>query len=235
MFPRTCPLCKKQALSYEGGYATCDSCNNYTKRVTVIKKLLLWADEKAWWWRLPIFVWFVVMLFQNIHDAGFAIERYSNPFSYLDLGIHEVGHALFSFFGEFMHIAGGSLFQCLFPLLWLGAFIQKKWYFAASMCFGWLGLNLFDVATYAADARARLLPLVSPFSFGGDSDSDAVYDSAHDWYQLLSRTNHLNSDLIIAHGLRVAATISFLIGFTIGGVLLLQMMIGSGRRFLAGK
>lgn len=235
MLSKTCPLCHKDALSYEGEFVTCNNCNKFTKRVTTFQRWLAWADGRGWWWRLPIFGWFVFMLFQNLHDPGFAIQRFSNPFSFLDLGIHEIGHVLFSFFGEFMHIVGGSLFQCLFPLFWLGAFIQKKWYFAAAMCFGWLGLNLFDVATYVADARARLLPLVTPFGFGGDSDTDAAYDSAHDWYQILSRTHHLNSDLTIAHGLRVVATISFLIGFLLGGMMLLQMMIGSGRRFLAGK
>ena len=133
-----------------------------------------------------------------------------------------------------MHILGGSLFQCLFPLLGLVGFLQKKWYFAASLCFCWLGLNLFDVATYVADARARLLPLSVGFgAFGIDpSDTDSAYDHAHDWYQILSRTHHLNSDLTIAHGLRVAATVVFLIGLTLGAILLIQMFASSIQRLL---
>lgn len=131
-----------------------------------------------------------------------------------------------------MHILGGSLFQCLFPLLWLIGFLQKKWYFAASLCLCWFGLNLFDVAMYAADARVRLLPLsVGLGVFGIDpTDTEAAYDHAHDWYQILSRTHHLNSDLVIAHGMRLAATIIFLIGLTLAAILLIQMFISSIQR-----
>ncbi len=136
-----------------------------------------------------------------------------------------------------MHIAGGSIFQCLVPLLALAGFLQKKWYFAASLCFCWLGLNLFDVATYAADARARLLPLsVGPGILGiNPADTDAAYDRAHDWYQLLSRIDRLDSDLAIAQGLRVAATVVFIIGLTLASILLLQMILSSVKRLFKGS
>ena len=38
----------------------------------------------------------------------------------VDLPIHETGHLLFRPFGEFMMIAGGSLFQVLFPAVFVG-------------------------------------------------------------------------------------------------------------------
>ena len=151
----------------------------------------------------------------------------------LDFGIHELGHVLFMFFGDFMHILGGSLFQCTFPLLWMVGFYQKKWYFAASMCWCWLGLNLFDVATYAADARARLLPLsIGPGAMGlDDAQADTMYDQAHDWYQILTRVGHLQSDLAVANGLRVAGTIAFMVGFILGGILLYHMLNGFLQRY----
>lgn len=181
---------------------------------------------------MPILFWFIVLLRANLRNPSFALNRLGNPFSALDMGMHELGHLLFSPFGEFMHILGGSLFQCIFPLLWLFGFLQKKWYFAATMCWCWLGINLFDVATYAADARARELPLAVGFGiFGVDpTNPDAAYDQGHDWYQLLSRTNHLNSDLAIAQGLRVAAVAMFVIGLTLGIILLIQMLATSFRR-----
>ncbi len=37
----------------------------------------------------------------------------------------------------------------------------------------WLGVNLVDVGTYAADAEARVLPLLAPDQ------------NAHDWWQML--------------------------------------------------
>lgn len=232
MISGACPVCKQKTLSYDQEYIFCTNCSAYRKPLSFFQKPLAWAGKRYWLWRLPLFAWFIIMLIQNWQNSAFALSRLGNPFSAIDFGIHELGHMLFSPFGEFMHILGGSLFQCLFPLLWLIGFLQKRWYFAAAMCWCWLGLNLFDVATYVADARARLIPLsVGLGAFGIDpANADEAYDHAHDWYQLLSRTNHLNSDLALAHGLRVAATISFLIGLTFGGILILQMIRGSIRK-----
>ena len=38
----------------------------------------------------------------------------------VDLPIHETGHLIFRLFGEFMGIAGGSLFQVILPLVFAG-------------------------------------------------------------------------------------------------------------------
>ncbi len=232
MLPKNCPACKQKSLSYNDDFVVCTNCPIYKKQLNFFQKPLVWANGRHWWWRLPIFIWFVIMLIENLQNPSFALNRLTNPFSALDLGIHELGHVIFSPFGVFMHIAGGSLFQCLFPLLWLIGLLKKKWYFAASLCFCWLALNLFDVAAYVADASARLLPLsIGPGIIGiNPNDADTVYDHAHDWYQLLSRTNHLNSDLVLAHGLRVAAGVVFFIGLVLAFTLLIQMMIGSSKK-----
>lgn len=232
MLPKKCPACKQKTLSYDDEFIFCTNCLIYRKHPNIFQKPLAWAGKRFWWWRITIFAWFISMLVDNLRNSSYALSRLSNPFSALDFGIHELGHMLFSPFGEFMHILGGSLFQCLFPLLWLIGFLQKKWYFAASLCLCWFGLNLFDVAVYVADARARLLPLsIGLGMFGIDpTDTDTAYDHAHDWYQILSRTHHLNSDLAIAHGLRVAATVIFLVGLTLGAILLIQMFVSSIQR-----
>jgi hypothetical protein len=176
------------------------------------------------------------MLYVNIKQPWFAEDtRVSNFFSGLDLGIHELGHIIFSPFGDFIHIAGGCLFQCIFPILWLVSLHFKKWYFASAMCWCWLGMNLFDVGAYAADARARLLPLsVGPAGIS-EQGSDESYDKAHDWYQMLSRTHHLNWDLAIGHIFRVAGTVSFIIGLSIGLLLIAQMLISSLQRLTTPK
>ncbi len=232
MFPKRCPACKQMALSHDEEYVFCTNCPIYRNPLNIFQKPLAWARNRYWWWRIPIFAWFAAMLLDNLRNSAYALGRFSNPFSALDMGIHELGHTLFSPFGDFMRIFGGSLFQCLFPLLWLIGFLQKKWYFAASLCLCWLGLNLYDVATYAADARVRLLPLsIGLGIFGVDpTDTETAYNHAHDWYQILSRTDRLNSDLAIAHGLRVTATVIFLIGLTLAAVLLIQMIVGSIQR-----
>lgn len=211
----------------------CIRCKAYRKPLRFFQKPLGWAIGRSWWLRLPILIWFAIMLQQNLNDTAFALQRLSNPFSALDMGMHELGHELFSAFGEFefMHILGGSLFQCLFPLLWILAFLLRRWYFAASMCVAWLGLNFFDVATYAADARARILPLAMGLGgIGADQSDPATYDRGHDWYQILSRTNSLESDALIASGLRAAGTIAMLLGLLFGSLLLIQMLQRRNKR-----
>jgi hypothetical protein len=231
MLPKTCPACKQKALAYDPTLVYCTSCPIYRKRLNFIMRVLVWATtKKGWWWRLALAGWFGVMLVQNWHNPGFALARTSNPFSALDMGIHELGHVIFAPFGEFMHIAGGSLFQCIFPLLWLIGFLQVRYYFAAALCWCWLGLNFFDVATYAGDAQARLLPLAGGLDSIGAADSETAYDQGHDWYQLLSRTGHLQADQAIAHFLRIAGTAVFVLGLVIGLVLITYMVAGSINR-----
>lgn len=226
--PTTCPICKQETIAHDETSAYCTSCLVFRQPLPWWPRQLAWASKRTPWGRLLLYFWFIVLLAQNLKDKSFALSRQTNPFSMLDFGIHELGHALFMFCGDFMHILGGSLFQCVFPLLWMIGFYQKKWYFAACMCWCWLGLNLFDVATYAADARARLLPLsIGPGALGlDDTQTDAVYDQAHDWYQILSRVGHLQSDLAIANGLRIAGAIAFIVGFIMGGILLYHMLRG---------
>lgn len=233
MFPTQCPICKQESLEYNDDETYCPKCLVYRKRLNIVQRQIIWARKRKYWgWRIAILLWFVVVLVQNIIDNDFSIQRTANPLSLFDFGIHELGHALFSFLGDFIHILGGSLFQLLFPLIVIAAFLQQKWYYAAALCWCWLGISLFDVATYVADARARLLPLaVGPAIFSVDmSNPDAAYDRGHDWYQLLSRTGLLDFDLSIAFGIRVAAVIAFVIGFILAGFLLWHMAVGTKRR-----
>ena len=41
----------------------------------------------------------------------------------VDLAVHETGHLLFRLFGEFLMIAGGSLFQVIMPAVFVGYFL----------------------------------------------------------------------------------------------------------------
>jgi hypothetical protein len=232
MFPSTCPVCKHKALDHDLAYIFCNHCDAYRKPLRFYQKPFAWADGHwGWWWRAIILGWFLIMLFQNLNDYSFALSRLSNPFSAFDMGMHELGHFLFIPFGEFMRIFGGSLFQCLVPLLWMAGFWQIRWYFAAVMCLPWVGLNLFDVAAYAGDAQARILPLAGGLDSIGQ-DGEEVYNMGHDWYQILSRTGNLASDQAIASGLRVAGVVFFAAGLLLGAILLAYMVRGSIRRYI---
>jgi hypothetical protein len=90
-----------------------------------------------------------------------------------NLIIHEAGHSIFFFLGEFMQIAAGSLFQILLPLIFVLYFYLHKNYFSASLLLFWVGQNFINVSIYASDALVMQLPLL-----GGDS-------VIHDWNYIL--------------------------------------------------
>ncbi len=116
----------------------------------------------------------------------------------VNLLLHEAGHPVFGFFGEFVTALGGTLMQLLFPLAFVVHFARSGQGFGAAVALAWLGESLFNVARYAADARARLLPLV-----GGDG-------TQHDWAYLLARLGLLESDQAVAQALRAAGSLLLL-------------------------
>jgi hypothetical protein len=140
--------------------------------------------------------------------------EFQDVFKGLNLGIHEFGHMVFGPLGEFMAIAGGTILQCAAPVAGMGIFYRQRDFFAIAIAFGWLGTNFFDVAVYARDARAQILPLVSP---GGG-------EVIHDWAYLLERLGVLQHDAVVASGFRAAGTISLLICLVFGGWLVGKMM-----------
>jgi hypothetical protein len=113
----------------------------------------------------------------------------------VNLVIHEAGHLIFSPFGEFMMIAGGSLFQIIMPALFVGYFWYHGKYYSAALVLFWIGQSILNVSVYAGDSLALQLPLL-----GGQ-------DSVHDWNYLLSTLNLLPATAKIAGGIRLLGTI----------------------------
>lgn len=116
----------------------------------------------------------------------------------VNLLLHEAGHPVFGFFGEFLTVLGGTLMQLLFPLAFVVHFLRSAQPFAASVSLAWLGESFFNVARYAADARARELPLV-----GGDG-------AGHDWAYLLTRLDLLQRDQEVAQAIRLLGALLLL-------------------------
>ncbi|HKV41315.1 MAG TPA: hypothetical protein VJX67_19065 [Blastocatellia bacterium] len=111
-----------------------------------------------------------------------------------DLLIHEAGHIVFGPFGEFIMIAGGSMFQVIMPSIFVLYFVfQRKPYSAALVLF-WVGESILNVSVYAKDSIAMQLPLI-----GGP-------DSIHDWNYLLTHTGLLSHTAGIAGAIRLAGT-----------------------------
>jgi hypothetical protein len=103
---------------------------------------------------------------------------------FANLALHEGGHILFSFFGEFITFLGGSLWQILMPICFVLVFRSKKQTFSAALTLFWVSNNFFNVSNYAGDARAQTLELVG----GG----------IHDWNWMLERLGWLERDGLVA-------------------------------------
>jgi len=97
----------------------------------------------------------------------------------VNLFIHEAGHLVFRPFGEFMMIAGGSLFQVIMPALFVGYFLLQGQRYSAALVLFWVGESILNVSVYAADAISMELPLL-----GG---SHVI----HDWNYLMIHTGLL--------------------------------------------
>jgi hypothetical protein len=122
-----------------------------------------------------------------------------------DLVFHEAGHILFSPFGQFITVLGGSLLQFLVPVIAVVAFVRQEEPFGAAVCAWWAGQNLVDLAPYIADARALQLVLL-----GGKTGAEV---EGHDWEFILTQLGitHLDQQLgYTAYGLGVLIMVAAL-------------------------
>ncbi|MFT5210138.1 MAG: hypothetical protein ACI9CE_001862 [Flavobacterium sp.] len=131
---------------------------------------------------MAVWGWFLIQTNFRITTGLFAeIGFYSSFIGSVTLVFHEAGHVLFSPFGRFMAVLGGSLFQLLVPGFLMLAFVYKyKNAFAGSVACWWLGYSFMDLAPYINDAEAQALLLL-----GGGTGKEI---GGHDWHNLLSWT-----------------------------------------------
>jgi hypothetical protein len=115
--------------------------------------------------------------------------------------IHEGGHLLFRFFGEFLAVAGGTILQLSVPLMLAAFFIFQRQIPDTAFCLFFFFEQFLPIATYMADARAQELPLLTV------GDGDYVI---HDWAYLFGRLGVLEHDTAIAHAVRVLGWIGMI-------------------------
>jgi hypothetical protein len=132
----------------------------------------------------------------------------------LDLAIHESGHLVFAFGGEFLTILGGTLLQLLIPAAFVVALWRQGDSHGATVPLWWLGQNCLNVAVYVNDARAQELPLVG----GGE----------HDWALLLERFGLLHRDIIIGRAVGAAGMVLMILAVALGWKVLFGAPAGSG-------
>jgi hypothetical protein len=124
----------------------------------------------------------------------------------VNLIIHEAGHPIFSIFGEFIGILGGTITQLLIPCMFAFYFWWQAQYFEMAIIFFWIGQSLINVSVYLGDAVTMNLPLL-----GGET-------SIHDWSYLLGHIGVLDHATGISHSIYVVGLMIILTGMIIGFV-----------------
>jgi hypothetical protein len=159
-----------------------------------------WARGRWWQWRAGLLLFLAWDGARHLRDPDAG-----GLFAGITFGVHELGHLLFAFFGEFMTVAGGSLNQLLIPIGAGLLLYHYRDYFGIAVAGTWLSSSLMDLARYIGDARAQELDLVG---FGEDPQ--------HDWTWLLGHCNLLGADTRIASVTRGAGLVVLLVSLGFG-------------------
>jgi hypothetical protein len=116
---------------------------------------------------------------------------------YVNLMIHEGGHFFFSWFGETIHILGGTLGELIVPLLCAAFFFWKRETAGFAFSCFWFFENFPYIGTYMADARTSALPLV------GSDESD--------WTILFGQWNLLLQDEKIGGAMKILGFVGMIV------------------------
>jgi hypothetical protein len=145
--------------------------------------------ERAW---RPVSRWAVAAWIAFY--AAFLLYAFSQHGGYLwidsaNLVVHEGGHLLFGWFGPAIGLWGGTILQWAAPLMLASYFYTQRQATGFAFCLFFFFENWLYTATYMADARAMVLPLVTT------GDPDYV---EHDWHTIFSSMGVLSYDTSIA-------------------------------------
>ena len=154
-----------------------------------VDSFLTWAEPMEDWrptsrWALAAwlaFYFFFLVYAFRMHGGYLFIDS-------ANLVVHEGGHMLFSWFGRTLCLWGGTILQWMVPLLLAAYFYYQRQISGFIFCLFFFFENWLYTATYMADARAMVLPLVT----AGDSDY-----IEHDWNTIFSSLGVLRYDTTI--------------------------------------
>ena len=154
-----------------------------TRLAALRERARTWCAGKAWGLRAVVAA---ILALDAMRVLAAPAER-TGLFGGITLAFHEMGHVLFSPFGEWLAVAGGSITQLAIPIVASLLLLRQRDVFGAAVVLQWLAGSLAGLSVYIADARAQNLPLVSL----GDSDDGPI----HDWHYLLGRAHLLAWDV----------------------------------------
>jgi hypothetical protein len=183
-----------------------------TDRLPFLESLESDWDPIPRWALVAWSAFYFLFLYQAARGTGFLLLMDG-----VFVPIHEGGHLLCRFFGEFLNIAGGTLLQLGVPVALALYFLFQRQAQGVAFCLFFFFEEFLPIATYMADARAQDLPLLTI------GDGDYVI---HDWNYLFGKLG------LLQHDIQIAGTVRF-IGWTgmlcVAGWLIWRGLNGAAR------
>ena len=87
-----------------------------------------WARGRMWIPRALLLLVCAWIFYRHLQDP-----MYGGIVKGLNLAIHEIGHVLFGFVGEFIGIAGGTILQLAAPIIAAWLFYRQRDFFAIAI------------------------------------------------------------------------------------------------------
>lgn len=192
-----CPKCGHQPLPADQSLpAACPACGVILAKVAqgrpaptrstradrdpALPELLLHLPERVdplrWWLRVALLagfaLWGLWLMALDVRSG-----EIMSAFIHLPLLVfHEAGHVIFMPLGHTLMVLGGTLGQCLMPLIMAAALLLKnRDPFGAALALWLLGVSVMDVAPYMYDALQPQLTLLS---------GQTGEEGGHDWIEL---------------------------------------------------
>ena len=191
---------------------------SFLNRVLFVKKQ---NNPSVFFFKGLLYIVLLVWGLSFFDETNFKEDYYGASDSFLhniNLIFHEAGHWIFAIFGEFIGFFGGTLMQCLIPLIVMIQFLRQRDNFSASVGLWWLGQNFLDIAPYIYDAWDRKLILL-----GGGTGQDRP--GSHDWYYLLGETNNLENYEEIAYFVGYFGKFILFLSFVWGALILYKTFL----------
>ena len=141
-------------------------------------------------------IFYALFLYQRARGSGLLLLMDG-----VFVPIHEGGHLLFRFGGEFIMVAGGTFLQLFVPFALATYFFFRRQSQGVAFCLFFFFEQFLPIATYMADARAQDLPLLTV--------GDAEY-VIHDWNYLFGKLGVLEHDTQIASAVRAIGWLGML-------------------------
>jgi len=115
--------------------------------------------------------------------------------------IHEGGHLLFGWFGQWPGMLGGTFLQLFVPAALAVYFLIQRQPSGTALCVFFVFENFLGIATYMADSLAQEGNYVT-IGEGGDT--------IHDWFFIFSNLGLLDHFMFIARAVRVLGWLGML-------------------------